>query len=241
VRKARGGIGAVAIHRCNHVGRLGEYTEAAAADGMIGLMMCNELTSGVVAPYGGAERLLGTNPLAISVPAATDSPVTADFATSAAAVGKLAVARALGEAVAPGTIVDRTGTPTTDVEDFYAGGMLLPFGGHKGYALAVVIDLLAGYLGAGDLFNRKESSTGVWFVAVDVGAFRPLGEFREAVAERLKRIKAVRPAPGVEAVLLPGEPERRHFAARRERGVDLPDDVYGKLNAVAERVGIEPL
>src|SRR6185436_4329630 len=128
------GIGAVTIDHCNHVGRLGEYVELMAQSGFIGLMLCN--SDILVAPFAGRQRVMGTNPIAIAVPlGAGQPPLVSDFATSGVAEGKLRVAQAKGENVAPGLILDREGQPSQDPQDFYLGGMLLPLGGHKGSGL----------------------------------------------------------------------------------------------------------
>ena len=137
------GIGAVTIDRCAHIGRMGEYVALMAAAGMGGMATCNHYPS--VAPFGGRERMLGTNPFAMATPGGEGGePVVVDFATSGVAEGKLRVARAKGEMVAPGLIVDREGQPSQTPADFYEGGALLPFGGHKGYGLGLMAELLGG-------------------------------------------------------------------------------------------------
>ena len=129
---ARYGIGAAALRRCTHVGRLGHYPEVAAERGYISLLTVGYAGPGVggMAPFGGARRQFGTNPWALGIPVDSQPPVIADFATTVVAEGKLQVARAKGEPLPPGYIVDAQGNPSTNVHDFYDGGMLLPMGGH---------------------------------------------------------------------------------------------------------------
>jgi len=147
------GIAAAAVRRANHLGRLGEYAELAAARGVIGIATVGVVGRGGVAPFGGRDRFLGTNPWAIGVPAAGE-PMIYDAATSALAEGKLRLARAKGVQVPAGAIVDSDGRPTTDPNDYYAGGALLPLGGllagHKGYGLALASALVGGLAMVGD-------------------------------------------------------------------------------------------
>src|SRR5689334_20065091 len=136
------GVGAVAVLRCNHIGRVGEYVERVAAAGMIGIAFCNASLS--VAPHGAYQRLLGTNPFAWAAPAGPGQPaLVLDFATSVVAEGKRRVARAKGEALPPGLVVDSAGHPSTEQADFYAGGALQTLGLHKGSGMSVMIELLA--------------------------------------------------------------------------------------------------
>ncbi len=238
IEKARSAqVAAVSVVRCNHIGRLGEYTEMAAREGMVAFMVGGTFNSGPVAPFGGAGRVLGTNPIAFGVPA-DGAPVVADMATSVTAEGKLRVARAKHQPVPPGTILDREGNPTTDADDFYNGGFLLPMAGHKGYVLSVIVDLLGGYMGSGEKLATKDISFGNLLVVINVAAFRPVEEFEAAAGERLKQIKGVKPAPGFSEVMLPGEPERRNLKQRTEEGILLPEDTYLKLGEVAAKLGV---
>ena len=243
IEKARSAqVAAVSINRCNHIGRVGGYTEMAVAEGMVGLVMCGIVSSngspGVVAPFGGSERALGTNPISIAVPALEGEPVVLDYATSVAAEGKVRVARAKNEPLPPGTILDSEGNPSTDANDFYNDGVLLPFGGHKGYALSVMADLLGGFLSSSDIFPNGLESFGTLVIVLNVSAFRPLSDFRAAVSGRLKKIKAVKPAPGFAEVMLPGEPERRMSARRKVDGINLPEDTFLKLKETAGKLGV---
>ncbi len=223
------GVAAVSALACNHIGRLGEWVEMAAAEGLIGFATVAMHGVGLAAaPHGGAERAMSTNPIAFGMPSATCGSVVTDFATTTVAEGKLQVARAKGVEVPPGCIIDSQGRPSTSPQDFYDGGAMLPFGAHKGYGLAVVSQLLSlaltGALGAA----QGEFSSGAFFVCVDPGAFGSRTAYGQTADELLRQIKAVRPLPGFAEVLLPGEPEQRARAARAH-GVPVDDVTWGKL------------
>jgi uncharacterized oxidoreductase len=233
------GIAAVSALACNHIGRVGEWVEMAAAEGLIGFATVSMYGLGLAAaPHGGAEPAMSTNPIAFGLPSATRGHVVADFATTTVAEGKLQVARAKGIAVPPGCIIDRHGEPSTSPQDFYDGGALLPFGGHKGYGLAVVSQLLSLALTGALAAPQGEFSSGAFFVCVDPGAFGPRAAYGEAADELLGQIKSVRPAPGFDEVLLPGEPEQRARAARAD-GVPVDDVTWGKLQEL-HRTGARP-
>ncbi len=231
-------VSAVSISRCTHIGRLGEYTEMAAKEGMFAFMVGGTFNAGPVAPFGAASRVLGTNPLSFALPGPNDEAVVADIATSVAAEGKLRVARAKGVSVAPGTILDKDGNPTTDPNDFYAGGVLLPFGGHKGYVLSVMADLVSRHIASAEKTAVSGISFGHFLVVVNVEAFRPLAEFDEAVSSRLGEIKSAKAAPGFTEVLLPGEVERRTHAKRAAEGIVLPDDTVQRLSEIAAKYNL---
>jgi len=240
IEKARTNqVAAVAIIRCTHLGRLGEYTEMAAHQGMFAFMVGGSYNAGPVAPYGGASQVLGTNPISFALPGPNDEAVVADIATSVAAEGKLRLARAKGQSIAPGTILDKDGNPTTDPNDFYAGGALLPFGGHKGYSLSVIVELIARLIAGGEkMAAPREVTFGNFLVVINIAAFRPPAEFVEAVAARIGEIKAVKVAPGFTEVLMPGEPERRTRTKRAAEGIVLPDDTCQRLAELAAKYGL---
>jgi LDH2 family malate/lactate/ureidoglycolate dehydrogenase len=239
IAKARSGqTAAVSVMRCNHIGRLGEYTELAARQGLVAFMVGASFGRGATAPHGGAARVLGTNPLSVAVPAGETGPVVVDFATSATAEGKLSVARSKGQQVAPGILLDKDGNPSTDPDDYYRGGTMLPFGGHKGYGLSVIVDLLGRYLSGAEGWATDQVTFANLIVAIDVEAFRPLQEYRDRVSRRLQEIKAVPPAAGFDEVLIPGEPERHTWAQRMQTGIAIPDDTRELLQALATRLHI---
>ena len=236
---ARYGIGAVALRRCTHTGRLGHYPEVAAERGYISLLAVGYAGPGVggMAPFGGARRQFGTNPWALGIPVDAQPPVIADFATTVVAEGKLQVARAKGEPLPPGYIVDAQGNPSTNVHDFYDGGMLLPMGGHKGSALALIAALLGAGLTA-DMPVTTGHGNGVFIMVLDPAAFAPHDAATATLTGMLESVKAVPPAAGFDEVLLPGEPERRAREERRRTGIPMPARTWEVLGALAQRLGV---
>lgn len=237
-------IASAAVVECNHIGRLGEYAEMIAANRMFGMVVSGGATAQFrgVAPYGGAKGALGTNPYAFAMPAGEQKPFIADFATSVVAEGKLQVARAKGIPLPEGAILDKAGQPTTDANEYYNGGVLLPFGGHKGYSFSLLADLLGALLAGSEVVGKPPYTAGTFLMALRIDAFRPFAEFAEAVDKRFAEIKAVPPAPGFDEVLIPGEPEARAKKKRLEEGIPVPEDTWGKITAVARklRVVVEP-
>lgn len=244
VRRAREyGIGAAGLVRCNHLGRMGEYAERAAASGCAAMIWVGGLKKTAV-PHGGSRPLLGTNPVAIGFPVEGEPPAVMDFATTAVAAGKVMAARAAHKPLPPGCIVDARGRPITDPEEYFNGGALLPFAGHKGYALSVMTELLGQALTGGDLAGETTTAgnvharSGALFCAIDVGVFRPAQEARAAARGVVERLRAVPPVPGVERVLTPGEPEVRTRRARAAAGIELPEATWLAITTVAREVGL---
>ena len=190
------------------------------------------------APYGGAAPILGTNPIAFSIPNPVGPPVTLDFATSAIAAGKIKAAKAKHEQLPPNAILDKDGRPSTDPQAFFDGGFLLPFGGHKGYALAIIAELLSGPLAGADAYPGVTSRSGIFIFAVDATVFRPMADYEKAMADTIGRIKAVPPAPGFDEVLMPGEPEARTRARREREGIAIPDDTWQAVIKTGAELGV---
>jgi uncharacterized oxidoreductase len=235
-------VAMVAKVRSNHIGRLGEWAELFAGAGLIG-MVTTSWGSGPYAgaPYGGTARAMSTNPIAWGIPLGEDRPpFIADFATTASAEGKLRVARAKQAPLPPGVILDAQGRPSTNVEDYYAGGMLLPFGGHKGYALAMLVELLSVHLsGADAATDERGRANGATFLALDPQAFRPLDEFESSSNLLLERVKSVPPAVGFDEVLIPGEPEHRSRAQRARDGIPLAEATWEAIQTTATQLGVK--
>ena len=235
-------MAAAVLRRCRHVGRLGEYVEALAAAGFVGIGFAN--ADPTVAPWGGRERLLGTNPTAWAVPVAEGAaPLVVDFATAGTAEGKLAVSRARGEQVATGLLLDRGGHDSTDPEDFYDGGALLPLGGHKGYGLGVAFDLVAGLLsGARSASDPAYAGEfGTVLLALDVAAFTDLDGFVADVEAFRARVRDTPPRPGVDRVLVPGEPEWAARTAALREGIALAPAIVTELDELARSLDVPPL
>jgi LDH2 family malate/lactate/ureidoglycolate dehydrogenase len=231
------GLAAVAIAECNHVGRLGEYVGMLAETGLIGLAWCN--SGPAVAPFGGVGRVLGTNPFAWSAPGGPAGPVVLDFSTAGVAEGKLRLAFAAGSMVAPGLIIDADGKPTTDPADFYAGGALLPFGGHKGSGMSIVIELLGGLLtGMGASFAPNYAGgNGTVILALDVAAFVDPGEFDADAADFRATLEAAgggRPGD----VLMPGDVEAQTRRRREHDGIPVGAEVLRQIHEITDPAGV---
>jgi len=228
----------VSLVRTSHIGRLGEYAEQAAHAGCISLITSGDSRpgGGSVVPYGGIKGVLGTNPIAAGVPTGDEAPFILDYATSMIAAGKIKVAASKGANLPEGCIMDRHGSPSVRPDDFNDGGFLLPFGGHKGYALGVLVALLGGLTG---LFDRESGTVeGKFMQTIDVAAFTPLGTFQRGVRTTLNAIKKTPPALGVGEVLVPGEPEYRARTERLVDGIELPDTVYRQICDRAQKLGV---
>jgi uncharacterized oxidoreductase len=231
------GIGLATLSGVCHVGRLGEYVERAAASGLVAIAFCNT-GPGRVVPFGGAEPLLGTNPVAYAFPGG----LVADFSTSATAEGRVRAALQAGSAIPEGLIVDASGAPSTDPSDLYAGGALLPAGGQRGTALALLAELLGGVLaGAGTASTGDEPGNGLVVVAIDPGRLGPPAGLEERVARVIRALRGVRPAAGVERVLAPGDLEADTVTRRRREGIPIPDGTWSAVLAVAARYGVDAL
>jgi LDH2 family malate/lactate/ureidoglycolate dehydrogenase len=226
------GSGVAAIRDCNHVGRLGEYVGALAERDLVAMAFGN--ADSTVAPFGGRERRLGTNPLAWAVPRADGAPLVMDWASSGVAEGKLAVARDRGERVAEGLVLDSAGRATTDPGDFYTGGVLLPFGGHKGYGLSVLIEIVAGLLSGTGIGSMPDfrGGFGTVLLAFDIAAFLPAEEFRERTEAFCRELRETPLAEGHDEVLVPGELEERVRRERERDGIPITDTTWHDLNSL---------
>ncbi len=242
-RARRFGVGIVAVRHGFHFGTARRYAVKAAASDCIGIVMCN--TRPLMPPPGGAERLVGNNPIAIAVPADGPIPIVLDMATSEAAMGKIRMAEKAGQAIPESWAVKADGSPTTSASEAIAG-MLLPSGGPKGFGLAFVIDLLCGLLSGGASGGAVQplyGDAGVpynsshLFIAIDVGHFGDPAIVRAAAAAAADRIRSGKRAPGVERLFAPGEPEWR----RRDGAggtVQLAPAVADMLRRMARELGV---
>ena len=236
-------VGAVAIRNCAHVGRVGAYAEQAASRNLVALAFVNGGgTTPRLAPHGGRRAVFGTNPIAAAVPLPEEAPIVMDFSTAAVASGKIRVLRDRGEKLPEGWILDAEGRPSTSAEDYYAGGMLVPAAGHKGYALCLLVELLAGCLtGAGSLAIPESDyrlGNGMFIQAIDVSAFMALEEFGVLARSLAETVRATPPAAGFDEVLLPGDPERRLADERSQDGLEVSQSTGDKLLAAANELGV---
>ncbi len=241
-------IVAVTVKDCNHVARLGRFVDLIARQGnLIGVLCANGHGSDLaVAPYGGRERRLPTNPLAVGIPTRRSWPIVLDMTTSMTSGGALRDYRNRGSAVPEGCIIDGHGRLTTDVEDYYGEppGAMLPLGfptvGHKGFGLALVVDILAGALSGGGCSQADPPQTGnaLFFTVYDIAAFRGLDGFLDEVDDFIDWLKSCPPMEGFAEVMLPGENSHRIHEARRREGMEVDDTAWGQIAALAGELGV---
>jgi len=242
------GTGAVAVRHGFHFGTARRYAQRAAEAGCIGIAMCN--TRPLMPASGGAERVVGNNPIAIALPAAGQIPIVLDMATSEAAMGKIRMAEKARQSIPATWAVASDGSPTTDPAQAIAG-MLLPSGGPKGFGLAFVIDLMCGLLPGGAIGGEVAPLYGDpsrpydcshLFIAIDVGHFCEPNEFRARAAAAAEHIRSGKRASGVAALFAPGEPEWRRRQSANDV-VHLAPEVAAMLIRVGRELGVcgEPL
>ena len=253
---AKSGSGWVSVLNTNHFGIAGYYVLKALEHDLIGWAMTN--STKLVAPLWGAERMLGTNPIAIAFPGKDQPPIVIDMATSAAAYGKIEMARRSGDTIPYGWGIDSQGRVTTNPDDTVAGGALLPLGsdrergGHKGYALAMMVDILSCVLSGANwgpfappFALRQEipqrsvgKGIGHFFGAMQIDGFIDVDMFKHQVDDYIRVFRATKPAPGTNGPLIPGDPERESEQLRRKGGVPLILPVIEELLDISEKTGI---
>jgi uncharacterized oxidoreductase len=244
IDKARAqGLAAVALRRTSHVGRLADYAELAAAEGLIGLLWANAKHGLNVAPWGGAARRLGTNPHAIAVPGPRGAVVMShDFATSVWAEGKLRVKFNRGESVPDGIMLNGRGEPSTDPQEYYRDpvGSLLTSGQHKGYGLSLAVEILGGILSGTGAASAESGvfANGTLMICLDPSRFLPRTDFDAQVAALLDWVRSAPLAAGAKEVLVPGEPEARMERERRASGIPIEDTTWSQITACATEVGV---
>jgi uncharacterized oxidoreductase len=240
-KAAKAGIALVGLRNCGHLGRVGDWAELAAEAGQASLHFLNTSGAQRVAPFGGSDRRLSTNPITIGVPVAGGEPIIVDMTTSMAAEGKLMVALNRGERVPEGWIIDKHGQPTTEPKDFYDGGALLTVGGHKGSGLSIVTDLLAGAISTGRSSDPDDDvlRNNMLSIYIAPQVYDAQGTVAAEVARFVAWVKAAPPARSEAPVLLPGEVERLTRAERSSRGISLDDRTCSDLIAAAGSVGID--
>lgn len=228
---------AVGVSELNHNGRLADYLAPALDAGQIVLLFA--ASSGfntLVAPFGGAERRLNTNPFAAGFPSVRGAPVVFDLATSAGTQGRMRVLADSGLPAPSGVLIDAEGMPSTDPRDLYRGGALLPFGGaqgYKGYLLNLLVEVLGGILTDGGFMGRPKRDAGgqaLLAILLDVAAFRPLPAFQAEMEALIAYLQATRPQPG-ESVRVPGEASGAAEQERRRTGIAVPARTVAELQA----------
>jgi LDH2 family malate/lactate/ureidoglycolate dehydrogenase len=251
------GTGWVSVRNSNHFGIAGYHAMMALEHDMIGMAMTN--ASALVAPTFSIERMLGTNPIAVAIPASEQPPFVADFATTTAANGKLEIQQRKNEDVPTGWVQDKEGNDTTDAHALKHGGLMLPLGSdrehgsHKGYALGSIVDIFSAVLSGASYGpwappfpayvpmpeNMPGKGLGHFFGAMRVDAFRPAEDFKSHMDNWISRFRASTPAPGHENVLIPGDPERVMEAIRMKDGIPIPESLVHELNEIGKKFGVE--
>jgi L-2-hydroxycarboxylate dehydrogenase (NAD+) len=252
------GTGWVAIRNSNHFGIAGYYAMMALVHDMIGMAMTH--AGPLVAPTFSKDKLLGTNPIAVAVPADKQPPFVADFATTTAAYGKLEILQRKGLPTPSGWVQDAAGDPSTDAHAVKNGGALLPLGGdrehgsHKGYCLGATVDIFSGVLSganygpwvppfatAGFMTTAAQlvgAGTGHFLGAMRIDAFRPAEEFKQHMDNWITTFRKATPISGQTQVLIPGDTERELEAERRHTGIPLLSPVVNSLQEIADKFGL---
>jgi LDH2 family malate/lactate/ureidoglycolate dehydrogenase len=238
----RNTIGVASVFNCNHVGRLADYTLMAAEKNMIGLAFVN--ASKMVAPFGGMERMLGTNPISFAAPSAEGRPFVFDMATSVCAEGKVWVRLQSKQQLPEGWILDKEGKPSINPSDLYSGGAIQPFGGYagyKGYGLSLVTEILAGIMsGTGCEYSSEfKGGNGVFFEAINIGSFIDITKFRKQMKAVVKAIRNSKKAPGSNDILVPGDPEERMEKKRLAEGIPLAETTWTEFKTLADKLQID--
>lgn len=237
-------ISLVGILNCNHIGLVAHYPMMALQHDMIGITICNSAPQ--VAPYGGRERKMGTNPIAIAIPSKEEKPIVLDMATSIVAAGKVRATSAKGEQTPEGWIIDGDGNPTVDPEIFLkgdrgepGGGMLLPLGGYKGFGLSIIIDLLCGALTeAGSSSTELQRGNGVIMLAIKINSLTSIERFTERVDTLIKSLKSTPTAPGYDEIFMPGELEFREYEQRQKTGIEIDSQTWRNLLSLAKKLEV---
>jgi L-2-hydroxycarboxylate dehydrogenase (NAD+) len=251
------GSGWIAVRNSNHFGIAAQHALKALEEDMIGIVMTN--ASALVAPTFSIERLLGTNPICVAIPAGQEPPFVADLATTTAANGKLEILQRKNQEAPVGWIQDKEGNISTNPHELKAGGALLPLGGdrehgsHKGYALGAMVDIFSGVLSGANYGpwvppfpayvpipeNMPGQGIGHFFGALRIDAFRESSAFKKDMDRWLKRFRQAKPGKGFDQVLVPGDPEREMETERKKQGIPLMRAVVQDLEYLAERFQIQ--
>lgn len=245
IGKAReGAVGVVCVFNCNHIGRLADYTLMALKNDMIGVAMVN--STRFVAPFGGKERMLSTGPVSFAFPSDLEFPLVIDISTSVVAEGKVRVMLHRGEKIPYGWIIDKDGNPSDNPKDLYEGGAILPLGGdeagHKGFGLGLAVEILSGILsGAGCAYEETKRGNGVFFEAINIEDFMPIGEFKRKVGDLIRVIKTSKTRPGWKEIIIPGEPEYLMEKTRLREGIYVPERTWEEIKKIASKLGVSDI
>ena len=248
----KAGLAAVALRNAGHIGRVGDWAEMAAAEGLVSVHFVNAAGSLLVAPFGGVEKRLSTAPYCVGIPRQGQDPVVLDFATSIVAEGKCLVASRGGKKLPKGALIDADGSLSEDPHVLYGPytpdgprdhtkgtGAIRAFGEHKGSGLALICELLGGALtGTGATAPDRRFANGMLAFYIDPKVVDASNFFDGEIARYVDFIRQTKPVAGVEEVLIPGDPERKTRAERTRNGVPLPDDTWAAIVNTAREVGV---
>jgi hydroxycarboxylate dehydrogenase B len=248
----KAGLAAVALRNAGHIGRVGDWAEMAAAEGLVSVHFVNAAGSLLVAPFGGVEKRLSTAPYCVGIPRQGQDPIVLDFATSVVAEGKCLVASRGGKKLPKGALIDADGSLSEDPHVLYGSytpegprdhtkgtGAIRAFGEHKGSGLAFICELLGGALtGTGATAPDRRFANGMLAFYVDPKVIDTANFFDGEIARYVDFIRQTKPVAGVEEVLIPGDPERKTRAERTKNGVPLPDDTWAAIVNTAREVGV---
>ena len=248
----KAGLSAVALRNAGHIGRVGDWAEMAAAEGLVSIHFVNATGSLLVAPHGGVQKRLSTAPYCVGIPRQGQDPIVLDFATSIVAEGKVLVASRGGKKLPDGALIDFDGTLSEDPAVLYGPysaegprdhtkgtGAIRAFGEHKGSGLAFICELLGGALtGTGANAPGQRFANGMFAVYIDPKVLDTSHFFDGEISRYVDFIRATKPVVGVDAVLIPGDPERKMRADRTKNGVPLPDDTWTAIVNTAREVGV---
>ena len=247
VKRARQhGVAVVGVRGSNHFGTCMYYTRLGALDGCVMWLTSNG--GPAMAPWGGRRKIIGTNPWSVAAPAGRHPPFLMDMANTGVARGKIYLARNRREKIPEGWAIDKDGAPTTDPQAAI-DGIILPMAGHKGYAIAMMVDILSGVLTGGGFLSQvhspyktaDRSHCGHFMIALNIEALQPLAEFNRRMEQYIAEIKSVPLAQGFDEIFYPGEMEARNDTVNRCEGLLLPEDTRAGLAAIAAETGLKSL
>jgi LDH2 family malate/lactate/ureidoglycolate dehydrogenase len=242
-RAEKFGIGAVAVRNSNHFGTCMYYTLKAVEKNCIGFLTTNG--GPAIAPWGGISKTIGTNPWSYAAPAGKYAPMILDIANTAVARGKIYLAWNRQEKIPLGWAMNSRGEPTTDPQQAI-DGLILPMAGHKGYGIAVMMDMLSGVLSGGCWGEKvsgpykydKKSGAGHFMWAINIEAFRSAGDFNRDMERMIESIKATAKAPGTERIYYPGELESINDRLNRANGIEYPEKTVNDLKKIAQELNL---
>lgn len=243
-KAAQSGVASISARRCSHIGRAGDYPIMAAEAGLASILFLNTHGAGsLVAPFGGIDRRLSANPIAIGIPRPGGDHIIVDISTCVVAEGKLRNFRTAGQPAPEGSIIDAEGRPTTDASEFYGPpeGTILPIAGHKGFALGLASDILAGALSGAGCTRQgvKRVGNSFWATIIDIDRIRDRSDFDRDVGDLIDWIKSSRKAEGVSEILVAGEPELRTQAKREKDGIPVHDATWAAIVETGKRYHLD--